>query len=542
MRGRGKKIAAVIALLAVVLIAAVGAFTYFGKDREININDYIKVYVEGTDGYGTAFYSFDDAKFSKDYGKELDNKKKLKKYSYVDAADMISEVCVELSLDKEEYLSNGDVITLAIKCNNELAKDVFGYTLKCSDIEYTVSELPETGTVDAFENIAVKFSGTEPDGTAEIEYGNLTGKISLSAYLLDKETGLSNGDVVTVILNDPDDPELISLLGGIPETISKQFIVEGLTGYAMSFDDIPESVQNKMIEKGMNKLKTELLSDDDKISFVSADYVGNYFFTQKEYSDYYKKNIIDMVYMVTVNIDNESENVHKTEVCYVPVEFANVMIDSNGKDNIDYDELDLPLTIKAVYDYHKENSQYTMYTIFGASNDIAGVFDKLVGGNFEIYEYADNIQQSTDADVLNDYYISMDSNRDDVYANLYFAGYNEEEKTNNMNAFEEKYNMEDVSFEKVEDVYDGEWYAVIPKYKDTRIEIYHVEPDDKGNLRETKLIAATQSPALICCNPSDIMPSVRVKITYRDKTVEFEPGISLEDGSVLNFNGIQVID
>ena len=143
---------------------------------------------------------------------------------------------------------------------------------------------------------------------------------------------------------------------------------------------------------------------------------------------------------------------------------------------------------------------------------------------------------------VNDYYTTIDSNRDDIYASLYFAGYGDDEKASNMVAFCEKYNMKDVDFDRVEDAYNEEWYVVIPKYQDTIIEVYHVELDDNGNLRETELLTASQKPVSICCNTSDIVPSVRVKIRYKDKVIQFEPGISLEDGSVLKFDGIETIE
>lgn len=539
---KGKIILAVIALLAIIAAGFVGTKAYLKKDRVINLNDYVEIKLEGSEHYGTVTYSYDLAKFEKDYGKKLDNKKKLKEYSYVDATDMIFELCISGSFDKNENLSNGDKVKYSWNCDDKLVKNVFGYTLKYSDIEYEVKDLPDTKDIDVFENIKVEYAGTEPFGKARVVNENSSSsRLYDMQYSIDKDTDLSNGDTVTVTFNNADRDDIVELIGGTPKETTKEFKVEGLSYYAKTYDEIPESTKEKMLDASINKIRENVAKYGEHTSYVSATYEGNYFFRLKEKSNYYDNNIVYMIYAVTANINNPDENLNKTEVYYTSVEFKDVLIDSEGKATVDCDDIKMPIK-NATFNYYEENSEYTTYT-FDGYNDIAEAFDAIIGYNYEHYEYDDNIEEKTDdVKTVNDYYTTIDSNKDDIYASLYFAGYGDDEKASNMVAFREKYNMKDVDFDRVVDAYNEEWYVVIPKYQDTIIEVYHVELDDNGNLKETELLTASQKPVSICCNTSDIVPSVRVKIRYKDKVIQFEPGISLEDGSVLKFDGIETIE
>ena len=58
-------------------------------------------------------------------------------------------------------------------------------------------------------------------------------------------------------------------------------------------------------------------------------------------------------------------------------------------------------------------------------------------------ETKDKIDLEERIAIVNDYYTTIDSNNDDIYASLYFAGYGDDEKASNMAAFREKYNIKE---------------------------------------------------------------------------------------------------
>ena len=76
----------------------------------------------------------------------------------------------------------------------------------------------------------------------------------------------------------------------------------------------------------------------------------------------------------------------------------------------------------------------------------------------------------------------------------------------------------------------GEYYLVIPRYADMRLELY------QNNLEtQTQTLVFAENicqPFLIQCNISDIFPDATISLTYDSQTVTFSPYISLKDGSV----------
>ena len=75
-------------------------------------------------------------------------------------------------------------------------------------------------------------------------------------------------------------------------------------------------------------------------------------------------------------------------------------------------------------------------------------------------------------------------------------------------------------------------YLVIPKYKDSTINVYEARLDDNGNLVKNSLLFTTYNPFVIKCNVSDIIPSIILEVSYNDKVIEYSPSLSLKDGSL----------
>ena len=75
-------------------------------------------------------------------------------------------------------------------------------------------------------------------------------------------------------------------------------------------------------------------------------------------------------------------------------------------------------------------------------------------------------------------------------------------------------------------------YLVIPKYKDSTINVYEARLDDNGNLVKNSLLFTTYNLFVIKCNVSDIIPSIILEVSYNDKVIEYSPSLSLKDGSL----------
>lgn len=140
--------------------------------------------------------------------------------------------------------------------------------------------------------------------------------------------------------------------------------------------------------------------------------------------------------------------------------------------------------------------------------------------------------------IINSYYTVKDEKED--LASVFFLGYDENYIENgkivDRSFLESVLNKHNISLKDEElELIDGigdEWYLILPKYKDESISIWNVELDGNGELVKTGEEYTTNKAVLLKCNISDIIPSVLVKISANDKTVEFSPFISLKDGKI----------
>lgn len=117
-------------------------------------------------------------------------------------------------------------------------------------------------------------------------------------------------------------------------------------------------------------------------------------------------------------------------------------------------------------------------------------------------------------------------------AAMFFIGSGNQEQKEKLPVFLEKYKLTQAMFQIVAEKDNCEWYAIIPKYIGTKIKVERVEPVEAGELIPVEKITETETPVLLCCNESDIVPSVKVTITFGKEQIEFNPFLSLKDGTM----------
>ena len=229
------------AAVSVALTLVCGGLTSCGKET-VNLLDSADIVFEGYEGYGTATL-INDLSLS-----EIEELYCIGNMSFteLDSFERAFQKAVKYNISQESELSNGDEVTLEIDVNNDLLK-TYDLKFKGGKTTFTVSELDEIQEFDAFEGISVIFSGTAPNGKAQITGTSSFPELSLS-YTLDKKDGLSNGDTVTVSIsayNTTDVEEYCTQNGKKPTSIEKTFTVSDLTKYITSADEIPEDMANK---------------------------------------------------------------------------------------------------------------------------------------------------------------------------------------------------------------------------------------------------------------------------------------------------------
>lgn len=157
---------------------------------------------------------------------------------------------------------------------------------------------------DAFEGIYPSFSGTSPNGTASVVYKNKTNPMRYF-YNIEPHSGLRNGDVVKISIDD-DDPEKTANENGytLIET-EKEFVVEGLDYYVETIDEITDELQEKMQDGVISDINAELNRRSSNAMFKSCEIIG-YYLLSKATDDYGLNNHCYGVYKITI-INSEQE-------------------------------------------------------------------------------------------------------------------------------------------------------------------------------------------------------------------------------------------
>lgn len=369
-----KRIWAGIAVAALVLIMVVVITNYIGKT--ISLNQYMSVTFDGYDTYGTATVNFDREKFIEDYGKKIKyiNKSQqgqLMSLMYSSAAEAL---CDELDggLDKNNDLSNGEVVTYNWDIDTETMEKLFGNKLKYSDIEVKVEGLKEIESFDPFADISVTAEGVSPYGYAEVVNHSSDEICSNLRYSIEPSEGLSNGDQVTITVSRSWGEDVIEYCaenyGKKPSAIEKTVTIEDLGSYASKIDEIPADLLGKMQRETEDALKAhvaKLWSENEKLD--SMEYIGCYFLTAKDItSGNDEKNMLRLIYKIHASDQYTEQNFHDNFTFYYSTTFTNLMKDKDEIYSVDLSNIETPdNTFTRMVYYGEEAWDYDEYRYYG---------------------------------------------------------------------------------------------------------------------------------------------------------------------------------
>lgn len=141
-----------------------------------------------------------------------------------------------------------------------------------------------------------------------------------------------------------------------------------------------------------------------------------------------------------------------------------------------------------------------------------------------------------------DYYRVTNDSKEDLAA-LFFLGCNQEQIEKAANGLLDKYKLskeeaEKIQYDKVNVDNGNEWYLILPKYEGSTIQVHSVKLNEQGNLEVDQELLTTDKPVVVQCNISDIVPSSQITVTSEDRSVVFNPAISLKDGNIVEVEGV----
>lgn len=407
--------AKVLVSIAAVAVVAAGGWAFANRTPTIDVSKYMTLSADGYNTVGKLNISFDTEKLEKDYGKQITTrfKKQMKNLkddtfglssltaSLYDGyeADLFAETCATGSADKTKNLSNGDVVTYTWDDNSDEAEEAFGVKVKYTDITYTVSGLASVNTFDAFDGVDVEFSGISPDGRATVNSLPTAAEAQGLYYTLDENSGLSNGDTVTLTVhsNRDDFSDCIDKYGAMPQATEKTFTVEGLNEYVTSADTLSDSVLVSLQNQAEDVFKSYAAQRfSNGQTFKGMTYLGNYILTPKNKDSWGDKDRIVLAYQVTVHHDYTSElntTYDADDSFFWYITFNNVSKDADGNIASGLNDYDTPTTFvkidSGVQKYSFSSSTETWEYYGYASLD--SLYNAAVNQYVENYNHQDNV-------------------------------------------------------------------------------------------------------------------------------------------------------
>ena len=407
--------AKVLVPIAAVAVVAAGGWAFANRTPTIDVSKYMTLSADGYNTVGKLNIDFDTNKLEQDYGKQITTrfKKQMKNLkddtfglssltaSLYDGyeADLFAETCATGSADKTKNLSNGDVVTYTWDDNSDEAEEAFGVKVKYTDITYTVSGLASVNTFDAFDGVDVEFSGISPDGRATVNSLPTAAEAQGLYYTLDENSGLSNGDTVTLTVhsNRDDFSDCIDKYGAMPQATEKTFTVEGLNEYVTSADTLSDSVLVSLQNQAEDVFKSYAAQRfSNGQTFKGMTYLGNYILTPKNKDSWGDKDRIVLAYQVTVHHDYTSElntTYDADDSFFWYITFNNVSKDADGNIASGLNDYDTPTTFvkidSGVQKYSFSSSTETWEYYGYASLD--SLYNAAVNQYVENYNHQDNV-------------------------------------------------------------------------------------------------------------------------------------------------------
>ena len=312
--------AAVVALIVIILVVV-------NAKPTIKLDDYLTIEISGYDGYGAATVIIDWDGIEEKYGEKLKlTSQAEQKFGWLDLDPIgILRLCIGVSLEDTDGLSNGDIIAYTWNVDEELYTYVKCNT-KYKDDSYTVEGLEETETFDAFADLEVTFSGISPNGRLEYDY---TGsQLSKYDFKYDKSSELKNGDTVIFSISDRGADYYIKNYGMIPTGFEKEYVVNGLDEYVESYDTLSDAFIANLKSEAEDAIYAYTAGYyNETTSMTNLTYAG-YIFTSLK--DGRNSNVYNSLYIIYSGTVSSSEGSFSTSKVYYPVRFTDIVSGENG--------------------------------------------------------------------------------------------------------------------------------------------------------------------------------------------------------------------
>lgn len=297
--------------------------------------------------------------------------------------------CVRIDVENNSGLSNGDMVSYTWKINQDIAK-MLKCKIKCKDDSFKVSDLEKAETFDAFSELEVEFTGIAPEGKVTLNY---TGsELRTGDFHCDKSKDLSNGDMITISLNDSQVSFWAEQLGKVPESLEKQYTVEGLSSYVTKSSEIDEISLAEIQKQASDEYTSHAASWGESETLESLTYLGNYLLTAKNGEG----NYLYLVYKAGIrNYYADSRQTYdQVNELYWYARFEDLLVNEDG--TVEVDLLDYTTPLKSVmFDTSGGQGTWLKRWSYYGYDSLDALYTTVVTSNLDAYNHEDNINGTT---------------------------------------------------------------------------------------------------------------------------------------------------
>lgn len=367
-------------------------FVVLGMEDSIDMNQYLTIEAEGYDGYGKLHAAINWDAVEEKYGEKLSFTEEAGKtfgglISLMSPMDVLQD-CVRVELETYSGLSNGDTVAYTWKVDEDLA-NMLKCKIKCKDGSFSVSDLQQAETFDLFSQLEVEFTGTAPEGRASLTYTGT--ELRSDAFRCDKSRDLSNGDTITVSISDSNVELLAEQLGKVPESLEKQYTVQGLNSYVRKASEIDETALAEMQKQASDEYISHAAQWKEDKKLENLSYLGNYLLTSKDGAG----NYLYLVYKASIrNYYADSQQTYdQVNEVYWYTRFENLMVNGDGKTEVDVRDYSTPYD--SVYFDTSGNDSYgaKRWSYYGYKT-LEELYKDVAASKLDDYTCEDNINET----------------------------------------------------------------------------------------------------------------------------------------------------
>ncbi len=252
---------------------------------------------------------------------------------------------VQVAANPAVDLENEEPIQLGINLEKKVLSQILKCKLQFRNPKRVVEGLEVVETFNPFREVELSFTGVNGKGVATvINKGEILESKGMYEFIIEKGTGLSNGDTVKVSLWMSDVDAVVKRYQMLPIITEAEYIVTGLDSYITDSTELDDATQQQLLEHAEYDVR-QYVESIPQVVDVDFQYVGNYLMAPKMATPdtpLLQENIYGVVYEIIFHMYGDGKQYPTHVVNYYDVQFPNIVKLHNGGYDLEVEKRRLP--------------------------------------------------------------------------------------------------------------------------------------------------------------------------------------------------------